>query len=518
MSIYNVKIFLFQLLRGLAYCHRQKVLHRDLKPQNLLISSRGDLKLADFGLARAKSVPSKTFSHEVVTLWYRPPDVLLGSTDYTDSIDLWGVGCIFYEMITGRPLFPGSTPEDQLHLIFRILAAGGLARGSPSEDSWPGILSNERYSSLRFPRYRGEPLIAHAPRITSDGHDLLLQFLQVKLVRSQCVFLMLGSISGDFCARWRISAELALHHVYFRDLGEEVHQLPDSKKAQMFILTPASSIFSIKEIRLQSDPGKHFHREQRESSQEFSKASGCSENTLNGGMGSAPPEHFLPEVESGKVFFRTISTNPYIISADPVSQTSAGGFQHLFLKIICRRCTLMFLQQILLLTEHLLCYGSLVFLYVGVPFLFRVWCLVAAPRGRAGAMEVFKLLLFVSVLEVSSGRNLFFSVLYDHQTAELSVKEGKLSGAVATANFTDHINSTGSLISFEPLRSSAHPYSFSTAYSNLMLPKNVVITLLTVNHRVYRPGPIWISARVGSSRTHCRPMPQGSWRPLPPGR
>ncbi|KAG7228257.1 hypothetical protein INR49_009118 [Caranx melampygus] len=92
MSVHNVKIFLFQLLRGLAYCHRRKVLHRDLKPQNLLINEKGELKLADFG-----------------------------STEYSTPIDMWGVGCIFYEMITGRPLFPGSTVEDELHLIFRIL-------------------------------------------------------------------------------------------------------------------------------------------------------------------------------------------------------------------------------------------------------------------------------------------------------------------------------------------------------------------------------------------------------------
>ncbi|KAI7808256.1 putative cyclin-dependent kinase 17-like [Triplophysa rosa] len=224
MNVFNVKIFLFQLLRGLAYCHQRKVLHRDLKPQNLLINERGELKLADFGLARAKSVPTKTFSNEVVTLWYRPPDVLLGSTEYSTSIDIWGVGCIFYEMLTGRPLFSGSTVEDQLHLIFRIL-------GSPTETSWPEL--NETFHSYHFPHYDGEPLITHAPRLSSDGHDLIHQLVQ-------------------FSGRRRVSADVALQHIYFRDLGVRVHHLADT-----------ASIFSIKEIRLQKDPGKRFtsHRE-----------------------------------------------------------------------------------------------------------------------------------------------------------------------------------------------------------------------------------------------------------------
>lgn len=107
ININNVKLFLYQLLRGLKYCHDRRILHRDLKPQNILISRGGELKLADFGLARAKSVPTKTLTDEVVTLWYRPPDVLLGNIEYDTSIDIWGVGCIFFEMAAGCTLFTG---------------------------------------------------------------------------------------------------------------------------------------------------------------------------------------------------------------------------------------------------------------------------------------------------------------------------------------------------------------------------------------------------------------------------
>lgn len=98
-----VKSFMYQLLRGLAFCHSHNVLHRDLKPQNLLINKTAELKLADFGLARAFGIPVKCYSAEVVTLWYRPPDVLFGAKLYTTSIDMWSAGCIFAVNINFYP-------------------------------------------------------------------------------------------------------------------------------------------------------------------------------------------------------------------------------------------------------------------------------------------------------------------------------------------------------------------------------------------------------------------------------
>ncbi|CAN7990285.1 unnamed protein product, partial [Ixodes hexagonus] len=212
----NVKLFLFQLLRGLAYCHRRLILHRDLKPQNLLISEQGELKLADFGLARAKSVPSRTYSHEVVTLWYRPPDVLLGSTDYSTSLDMWGVGCIFIEMITGAAAFPGvKDTGDQLEKIWKIL-------GTPTEATWEGVSRLKNYKLYKCGMYPGEPLRTAFPKLAevAQADEMANRLLQLR-------------------PQDRISASEALCQLYFADLPPQVHHLPDQ-----------SSLFSIAACKL----------------------------------------------------------------------------------------------------------------------------------------------------------------------------------------------------------------------------------------------------------------------------
>lgn len=188
-----LKSFLYQLLTGVAYCHHHRVLHRDLKPPNLLINREGQLKLADFGLARAFGIPVRSYTHEVVTLWYRAPDVLMGSRRYSTPVDVWSVGCIFAEMANGRPLIAGTSEADQLDRIFRLL-------GTPTIPQYPGIVELPEYS-VDLPRYPSpkKGMASLVPTLDPNGVDLLTSMLQYDPAR-------------------RVTAREALDHPFFFDL------------------------------------------------------------------------------------------------------------------------------------------------------------------------------------------------------------------------------------------------------------------------------------------------------------
>ncbi|KAH9317744.1 hypothetical protein KI387_019513 [Taxus chinensis] len=142
-SIPQIKCYMRQLLTGLHYCHINQVLHRDIKGSNLLIDNNGILKLADFGLARSFcSDQNQSLTNRVITLWYRPPELLLGSTVYGPAVDMWSVGCIFAELLNGKPILPGKSETEQLNKIYELC-------GSPDESNWPGVSKLKFWPTLK---------------------------------------------------------------------------------------------------------------------------------------------------------------------------------------------------------------------------------------------------------------------------------------------------------------------------------------------------------------------------------
>ncbi|KAG0712893.1 Cyclin-dependent kinase 2 [Chionoecetes opilio] len=188
--------YMQQLLQGLFYLHTHRILHRDLKPQNLLIDAKvgpGAIKLADLGLARTFSLPVRPYTHEVVTLWYRAPEILLGAKNYCTAVDMWSLGAIFAEMLTTKALFPGDSEIDQLFRIFRTL-------GTPGEPEWPGVTQLPDYKST-FPRWEvdsNSSLTQLIPRLDGTGRGLLMSML-------------------TYNPRERVTAKQALVHTYFKD-------------------------------------------------------------------------------------------------------------------------------------------------------------------------------------------------------------------------------------------------------------------------------------------------------------
>uniref|UniRef100_A0A0N5AWQ9 Protein kinase domain-containing protein n=1 Tax=Syphacia muris TaxID=451379 RepID=A0A0N5AWQ9_9BILA len=195
MDAHLQKSYLYQILQAMCFCHQRRILHRDLKPQNLLVDGNGVIKLADFGLARAVGIPLRVYTHEIVTLWYRAPEILLGSRRYGMAVDIWSIGCIFAEMATKKPLFQGDSEIDELFRIFRILS-------TPTEEVWNGVsaLPDFKPSFPKWPVNQLEDKVRDY--MPPEGIDLLQRML-------------------IFDPAKRISAKRALFHKYFDGLDKK---------------------------------------------------------------------------------------------------------------------------------------------------------------------------------------------------------------------------------------------------------------------------------------------------------
>eukprot|EP01018_Ginkgo_biloba_P027775 Gb_16802 [translate_table: standard] len=147
----DIQKLMYQLCKGIMECHCRGVIHRDLKPQNILVNKADcKLKIADFGLGKEFRIYSRPYTAEVCTLWYKPPELLLGETKYTLALDMWSVGCIFAQLArAGQALFKGESEFTQILNIFKVL-------GTPTEDIWPGLTSFPNWHA--YPNFKPEKI------------------------------------------------------------------------------------------------------------------------------------------------------------------------------------------------------------------------------------------------------------------------------------------------------------------------------------------------------------------------
>lgn len=231
-----IRNIMYQILQGLAFIHKHGFFHRDLKPENLLCMGPELVKIADFGLAREiRSKPP--YTDYVSTRWYRAPEVLLRSTNYSSPIDVWAVGCIMAEVYTLRPLFPGASEIDTIFKICQVL-------GTPKKTDWPEGYQLSSAMNFRWPQCVPNNLKTLIPNASSEAIQLLRDMLQ-------------------WDPKKRPTASQALRYPYFQvghPLGSTTQNLQDSEKPQKGILEKAGPPPHIKPVPPAQPPTKPHTR------------------------------------------------------------------------------------------------------------------------------------------------------------------------------------------------------------------------------------------------------------------
>ncbi|KAH7357448.1 glycogen synthase kinase-like protein-3 beta [Pyrenochaeta sp. MPI-SDFR-AT-0127] len=201
MPILEVKLYIYQLFRSLAYIHSQGICHRDIKPQNLLLDpSTGVLKLCDFGSAKILVENEPNVSY-ICSRYYRAPELIFGATNYTTKIDVWSTGCVMAELMLGQPLFPGESGIDQLVEIIKVL-------GTPTRDQIRTM--NPNYMEHKFPQIKPHPFSKVFRKADPQAIDLISKLL-------------------EYTPTQRLSAIDAMVHPFFDELRDPNTRLPDSR-------------------------------------------------------------------------------------------------------------------------------------------------------------------------------------------------------------------------------------------------------------------------------------------------
>ncbi|CAI9773712.1 unnamed protein product [Fraxinus pennsylvanica] len=245
LSPADIKSYLQMTLKGLAFCHKKWVLHRDMKPNNLLIGADGQLKLADFGLARIFGSPDRRFTHQVFARWYRAPELLFGAKQYGPGVDVWAAACIFAELLLRRPFLQGNSDIDQLGKIFAVF-------GTPKSSQWQDMIYLPDYVEYQY--VPSQSLRTLFPMASDDALDLLSKMF-------------------TYDPKARISAQQALEHRYFSSVP------PPTKPASLPRPPPKKESASFKVLDFNSHGGPTVLSPPRKSRRVMPQREGFEVNT-----------------------------------------------------------------------------------------------------------------------------------------------------------------------------------------------------------------------------------------------